>query len=280
MPRYPWWPVSSTRTSVVLSRVDADHGRRSEHQLRRRGTPRRSARGTAHRAPWPGRRRTPCRTRCGRAASRSARAACRPSPRSTGSASGRYSWRLGEVTVPLEDLVAEHEVITERGGQISASVRWSWWASCPAGAKIRSGSVLRPHVLQGVLDPLPAGRQPAVRQVEHRDLQRCARAERRERRPLLLLAQASAAGEDQRVHPDAGVRAAHLEQCAAGADREVVAVRTDQEHLVQPLWEQTQHHLSSSALMAACNGFSVRPLPEHPRPRPRPGRRLQVQCVP
>ena len=89
-------------------------------------------------------------------------------------------------------------------GTSLASVRWSWCASCGDGARIRSGSAAGAQLLQRHLRPFPARGHPAVGQVQHRDVELRARAERGERGPFLLLAQRAAAGEHERVdarHP-------------------------------------------------------------------------------
>ena len=98
-----------------------------------------------------------------------------------------------------------------------------------------------PELLEPFLRPVPVHRQPPVGHVQDRDGEVGAGAERRQRGPLLVLPRRPGAGEDQRPHPEPGAGTAQRQDGAAGADRDVVAVGTEQDELVEPLRDQRPH---------------------------------------
>ena len=118
---------------------------------------------------------------------------------------------LGEVAVPLEDLVAEDQVVAERGGHELGERAVVLVRVVRRRREDQVGLAAGAQLLQGELRPLPAGGHPAVGQIQHRYVELRARAERRQRGPFLLLAQRPAAGEDERRHGDTRVGAAQLQ---------------------------------------------------------------------
>jgi hypothetical protein len=111
----------------------------------------------------------------------------------------------GGVGLPLEDLVAQDQLVAKLGGHQFGEHPVILVGVAPMRGEHHVGRTGRAKRLQRVLHPLPVRRCAPVGHVEDRHGHRRTRTERRERGPLLGLTFGTGAAEHQRMHTQAGV---------------------------------------------------------------------------
>lgn len=152
--------------------------------------------------------------------------------------------RTAQVPVPLDDLVAQYEMVAERGRHQLRQAAVVLVRVLGARGEHQVGLGAGAQLLDRGLRLRPVRGQPAVGHLVHGQPEVGARAERGERLLLLLLALRAAARQHQRVDPEARMGPAQGQQGAAGADGDVVAVRAHRDDPLQTSCSQPDHALT------------------------------------
>lgn len=154
--------------------------------------------------------------------------------------------RLRSVVLPLEDLVAQHQMIAKLGGGQLGEQSVILMGIAALRGEHHLGTAAAAQRRHRILDPLPMRRGITVRDIENAQIQIRAGAEGGERVLLLPGPLGPGPGEHEGSNAKAGNGIRQRQQGSAEADGQIVAVRRHQGDLTDRARPESDHGVGCS----------------------------------